>query len=130
MSDSINISSSLREQLGLVDGMETYFLRAPQEYWQALGKKPQPYNDNVSEYDFIHAFFKEINEMSNYADILVSKLAEHGILWVSWPKLSNTPDSLYDNQKEEISIIFSTHKLKQSGECLITDTWYGLRFDF
>jgi hypothetical protein len=76
---------TVRKKLGLMESMSTYFMRVPAEYWQALGKKPQPYDDNTGEYDFIHAFFDSLAELDNFCEILLSKHAQDGILWVSLP---------------------------------------------
>lgn len=121
---------SLRKALGLTDNMSTYFLRAPQEYWQALGKKPQPYDDNVGEYEFIHAFFADLEEMSNYSDILVSKLAVNGILWVSWPILSTKSDTLESITPQQVCQVYSDHGLKNTGDCAVADKWHALKFTF
>lgn len=71
--------------------MDTYFVRVPFEYWQAVGIKQQPYNDNVGEYDFIHAFFDNLDECENFLEVLLSKRGDDTILWVSFNgKVDNT----------------------------------------
>jgi len=108
----------LRKVLGLEDIMSTYFLRAPQEYWQALGTKPQPYDDNVGEYDFIHAFFETIEDFDNYGEILLSKISAQGILWISFPKkikyqdLEKTLKSLDLQSTKEIEVTTNWNAFK------------------
>ncbi len=123
-----DLSKSLREKLGLTDDMHTYFLRAPSEYWSALGKKPQPYDDNVGEYEFIHAFFIDKIEMSNFADILESKLSPKGILWISWPKSSAQKDIKSDILEQDLRDVFLPLGLVDTKVCSVTDVWSGLKF--
>jgi hypothetical protein len=117
--------NTIRQQLGLTPEMHTYFLRAPAEYWQVLGKKPQPYDDNVGEYEFIHAFFTDSFEMSNFADILESKLAVDGILWVSWPNMSDASDIT----EQTVRDVFMALGLTNTHSSIsIANKWFGLKF--
>ena len=100
MADYSNIS--LKDTLGLKEGMSTYFLRAPSEYFAALGKRPQPYDDIEGEYDFIHAFFDNITELDNFAEILLSKRAAHSVLWVSLAEAA---------PENDVSAVLSAHGL-------------------
>jgi len=118
---------SLRTKLGLTDEMSTYFLRAPSEYWKELGKKPQPYDDNIGEYEFIHAFFTDKEEMSNFADILESKLAVGGMLWISWRKVSALSDNQSYIDGQDIRDVFLPLGLVDAGECSVTEEWSGLK---
>lgn len=127
MSESTGIP--LRDTLGLTDDMHTYFLRAPSEYWKELGKKPQPYDDNVGEYEFIHAFFTLKEELSNFADILESKLSVGGFLWISWPKLSAKGDIRSDILEQDLRDIFLPLGLVDTKVCSVTDDWSGLKFE-
>lgn len=119
---------SLKDKLGLNMDMSTYFLRAPQEYWQALGYKQAPYDDNTGEYDFIHAFFTSKSEMSNFSDILISKLAHGGMLWISWPKLSAQRDIISDVTEQDLRDVFLPLGVVDVKVCSVTDAWSGLKF--
>jgi hypothetical protein len=120
--------NKLIDKLGLHHEMSTYFLRAPQEYWQELGFKQAPYDDNTGEYDFIHAFFTNKEEMSNFADILISKLSHNGIMWISWPKLSDLNDISMQIDQQDVLDTFVPLGLKDDASCQITDHWLGLKF--
>lgn len=109
----------LRKALGLEDTMSTYFLRAPHEYWQTIGTKPQPYDDNVGEYDFIHAFFGDLNELDSFLDILLSKQAENGLVWISLPDTVNNAD---------VEAYFAANKTKINDKISIPG-WYAYRID-
>ncbi len=119
---------SLIEKLGLSSQMSTYFLRAPQEYWQELGFKQAPYDDNSGEYEFIHAFFTSKDEMSNFADILISKLAHGGMMWISWPKLSANNDNPSDITEQDLRDVFLPLGVVDTKVCNVTDVWSGLKF--
>lgn len=118
----------LIEKLGLKQDMSAYYLRAPQEYWHALGIKQAPYNDDSGEYEFIHAFFTSKDEMSNFADILISKLSHTGMLWVSWPKLSAQTDIPSDITEQDLRDIFLPLGVVDTKVCAVTDHWSGLKF--
>lgn len=119
---------SLKDKLGLIDTMSTYFLRAPQEYWQELGIRQAPYDDIEGEYDFIHAFFTSKDEMSNFADILTSKLAQGGMMWISWVKLSARKDNPSDITEQDLRDTFLPYGLVDTKVCSVTDVWSGLKF--
>lgn len=94
--------SLLREKLGLKQGMDTYFLRAPHEFWKEVGIKPQPYNDNVSEFEYIHAFFDTPHECSDFIDVLLSKVGTSTIIWLSFREYN----------EEEITHMLVAHNLE------------------
>jgi hypothetical protein len=119
---------SLKQKLGLTDEMSTYFLRAPQEYFKELGFRQAPYNDNTGEYDFIHAFFTNKDEMSNFADILVSKLAHGGMMWISWPKFSARTDMPSDITEQNLRNIFLPLGLVDVNVSEVTSGWSGFKF--
>ena len=114
--------------LGLHHDMSTYFLRAPQDYWQELGFKQAPYDDNTGEYDFIHAFFTNKDEMSNFADILISKLSHNGLMWISWPKSSDKLDTHANITEQDIRDTFVPLGMTADGSCNVTNDWLGLKF--
>ncbi len=119
---------SLNDKLGLKEGMSTYFLKAPSEYWQVLGSRPQPYDDVDGEYDFIHAFFTDKEALENFADILSSKLKNSGMMWISWPKVSARKELDSDITEQDLRDIFIPFGLVDVKVCSVTDLWSGLKF--
>ncbi len=109
--------------LGLKPGMSTYFAHAPNEYFDALGHRTFTHRpDDDGMYDFIHAFFSEREQLEASAGILVSKLADDGMLWISWPKQGSDIDETIVRE------VASLHAI-QSEECVsVTDAWYGIRY--
>jgi len=127
MSENTNVS--LRDLLGLKDGMSTLFVKAPPEYFSLLGRKHQPYDDIESEYDFIHAFYMDLFTLENSAEMLTAKLSRDGVLWVSWPNKSedNVATSIDETQ---VRAVFRSLGLIDSQTLSIDDRWNGMKFSF
>ena len=124
---------SLKEKLGLTDEMSTLFMKAPAEYFAELGRRNAPYDDVDGEYDFIHAFYTSKEDLSNYADILISKLSDHGMLWISWQKLSTQKDKSLDIDavditEQDLRDILLPKGLVDVKVCAVTEVWSGLKF--
>lgn len=118
---------SLQEKLGFKDGMSTYFAHAPAEYFEALGHRTFTHRpDEDGMYDFIHAFFTEKEQMSASSQILVSKLADRGALWISWPKKSSGEST--DISEQDLRDIFLPLGVVDTKVCAVTDVWSGLKF--
>ncbi len=118
---------SLKDKLGLKDGMSTYFAHAPAEYFATLGERHLTHRpDEEGMYDFIHAFFTEKEQMSASSLILVSKLADKGALWVSWPKKSSGEST--DITEQDLRDIFLPLGVVDVKVVAITDVWSGLKF--
>jgi hypothetical protein len=107
--------------LGLELGMSTYFAHAPNEYFEALGHRTFTHRpDDDGMYDFIHAFFTEKEQLEASAGILLSKLADDGVLWISWPKQGSTINE---------DLIEQSIKGLQAGireTISITNAWWGI----
>jgi hypothetical protein len=129
----VNSDKILKTKLGLLDEMSTLFLKAPAEYFATLGYRPRPYDDVDGEYDFIHAFYTNKNDLSGYADILLSKLSDKGMLWVSWPKLSAQKDKSLnlgetDITEQDLRDILLPKGVVDGKVCAVTEVWSGLKF--
>lgn len=118
---------SLKEKLGLEDGMSTFFAHAPTEYFEVLGQRHlthRPDDDGV--YDFIHAFFTEREQLVASAYILTSKLADKGMLWVSWPrKISGVKTDITEQDLRDVLLPLG---VVDTNVCEVTDIWSGLKF--
>lgn len=85
--------NELSEILGLKPEMSTYFAHAPAEYFDLLGHRTYTHRpDEDGTYQFIHAFFSEKDQLEASFGILASKLADDGVLWVSFPKENSEID--------------------------------------
>lgn len=122
-----NSDKSLKEKLGLKDGMSTHFSHSPSEYFEALGGNVYSHRpDDDGAYDFIHAFFTEKEQLFASSQILVSKLADNGMLWISWPKPSSGVKT--DIIEQDLRDILLPLGVVDTKVCAVTDVWSGLKF--
>ena len=66
--------------------------------------------------------------MSNFADILVSKLATNGLMWISWPKMSVRKDISSDITEQDLRDTFLPLGVVDVEVCAVTELWSGLKF--
>lgn len=117
----------LKEKLGLQEDMSTFFSHAPTEYFEALGQRHlthRPDDDGV--FDFIHAFFTDKAQLEASSHILVSKLAEDGMLWVSWPKKPS--GVMTDITEQDLRDFLLPLGVVDTKVCAVTEVWSGLKF--
>lgn len=118
---------SLKEKLGLKDEMSTFFSHAPTEFFDALGQRHltfRPDDDGVFEY--IHAFFIDKDQLEASSQVLVSKLADDGMLWISWPKKSSGTQT--DITEQVLRDILLPLGVVDTKVCAVTEVWSGLKF--
>jgi len=144
---------SLPEKLGLKDGMSTFFSHAPTEYFEALGQRHLTFRpDDDGVFEFIHAFFTDKVQLEASSSILVSKLADNGMLWVSWPRSRSSNDKSVDLQtdktlegsqrgrpkktsnlktdisEQDLRDILLPLGVVDTKVCAVTEVWSGLKF--
>jgi hypothetical protein len=113
----------LHEKLGLKEGMSTHFSHAPVKYFEALGGNVYSHRpDDDGTYDFIHAFFTEKEQLVASAQILTSKLADDGILWISYPSNSQ------ELTERIVSEVLSTTGMISRETIEIIDNWLATKF--
>lgn len=112
----------LSEILGLKPEMSTYFAHAPAEYFELLEHHTYTHRpDEDGTYQFIHAFFTEKEQLEASFGILASKLADDGVLWVSFPKENSEID------KNLITAIANQNNLNLSQEIEFS-IWSAIQF--
>ena len=118
---------SLKDKLGLKEGMSSHFSHAPVEYFEELGLRAAPNRgaDEDGVYDFIHAFLRKSSAEAS-SHILVSKLAEGGFLWVSWPK--QTSGVKTDITEQDLRDVLLPLGVVDNKVCAVSDIWSGLKF--
>lgn len=119
--------NSLRAELGLKPGMSTYFSHAPAEYFNLIGHHTYTHRpDDDGTYEFMHAFFKSKTDLEASAWVLTSKLADDGVLWVSWPSIpSENENSLTEQIIRET---LSRHGVVDTKSCRLDNYWSALKF--
>ncbi len=119
--------ASLKRTLGLKEGMSTYFGHAPNEYFEALGHRTQTHRpDDDGMFEFIHSFFTEKAQLESSSSILVSKLADDGILWISWP--AGADGAKTDITEQDVKDIFLPLGVVDVDSCKVTDNWKAIKF--
>ena len=120
----------LVRKLGLKPGHRFYTLNEPNYYRSLLGELPEgvEVQSNLStvELDFIHVFFKDVEELESQIENLKKALSKHGMLWVSWPKkASKVVTTLSDGIVRDIGLHAG---LVDTKKCAIDEIWSGLKF--
>lgn len=122
-----DVAKSLKEKLGFDPGMSTYFAHAPAEYFDQLGHRTYTHRpDDDGTYQFIHAFFTKKEDLEASAWVLTSKLADDGMLWVSWPKKASGAES--DISEQDLRDTLLPQGVVDVKVCSVTDVWSGLKF--
>ena len=103
-------------------------INAPSNYRKLLGKLPSGVafaNRIRAGSNFIHFFTKSRSELAKELNSLRKKIAENGVLWVSWPKKSSgVPTDITEDVIRDISLPIGFVDIKV---CAVNDTWSGLK---
>lgn len=99
---------SLVEKLGIKSRHKIYFMNAPENYNDALGKLPGGIviSKRLSEkIDFIQLFVKSRRALQQKFPKCKKALAMDGMLWISWPKKASKMETdLKENAVREIGL--------------------------
>jgi hypothetical protein len=119
----------LIEKLGIKEGMKCAALNAPPHYPVLLGKLPGGVKIQTrlgKEMDFIHLFSVQAGEVAKKFPLLVTSLADKGMIWISWPKKSSSiATDLTENVVREIGLKLGVGDVKV---CAVDEDWSGLKF--
>jgi hypothetical protein len=119
-------NKTLKEKLGLKQGMRTSFVNPPPDYSELLGAVDWSEVDLGTEADFIHVFYTGKRQLELDAKQLELALAKGGILWVSWPKKSSgVKADISENDLRDILLPIGLVDVKVAA---ITEIWSGLKF--
>ncbi len=118
----------LFKKLGIKDGFRLYVKNPPDNYLQLI----EPIPDDVeilsrisNNIDIIHFFIKSKNELSSNIDLLMSKIKQNGMIWVSWPKkASKVPTDITEDTIRDIILPIGLVDIKV---CAVDETWSGLK---
>src|SRR6202008_4004133 len=82
----------LPQKLGIKPGLTVVTINAPTNYRRLLGTTSQgvTFSDRLKPgSDLVHVFIRKRSELANRLPVLREKIADTGIVWVSWPKRSS-----------------------------------------
>ncbi len=117
---------SLRDKLGMKEGMVAAVIEAPPGYAGLLGTDAFDTELDLSAYTFLHFFTPSMIALRDIFPILVSRLEKNGTLWISWPKkTAKVATDLNENIIREIGLANGLVDVKV---CAIDETWSGLKF--
>lgn len=120
----------LVKKLGFKPGFRVAFVNAPSEFASDLGDLPddiQVLKENLrSPLDLVVLFVTSQLAMKSGFHKLAKKLANNGMLWVSWPKKSSgVATDLSENIIRNIGLDAGLVDVKV---CAINEVWSGLKF--
>lgn len=118
----------LPKKLGIQAGMKAATVNAPTQYTKLLGpldgvRIGSRLSPNL---DFIHAFFRDAEDLATAFPRLRKSLAKDGTLWISWPKKSSPLSSDLDGG--QVRAIGLAGGLVDVKVCALDEDWSGLKF--
>jgi hypothetical protein len=119
----------LVDKLGIKPGYRIEVINPPTDYVKLLGALPDDVALNEAAsgaLDFIHIFTTRREELEERFSRLKQRLAQTGMLWVSWPKgASKISTDLNENIIREIGLANGLVDVKV---CAVDQNWSGLKF--
>jgi hypothetical protein len=118
----------LAQKLGITQEMAVVLIRAPTNYRKLLGPIASrvEFSDQIKNAsNFVHIFTKSRGELEKRLAILREKVADTGIVWVSWPKKSSgVRTDVTEDVVRSIALPLGFVDVKV---CAIDETWSGLK---
>ncbi len=118
----------LVRKLGIGPGERVAALQAPANYAQLLGELP---DDSVittrvnAGAEFVHLFVTRRADLGKRLAALRAKLADTGVLWISWPKkVSKVPTDITEDAIRTVALPLGFVDVKV---CAVDETWSGLK---
>ena len=118
----------LVQKLGIKTGMKLLFLNSPKNYGQLLQGLPEntsQVKDKTLTVDFIHLFVKKISELEEFLPQLRKRLAQDGMIWISWyKKSSGIPTDVTEDIIRATAFPLGLVDVKV---CAVDEHWSGLK---
>lgn len=118
----------LPQKLGIKPGLTVVTINAPTNYRRLLGAIPQgvTFSDRLKpDSDLVHVFIRKRGQLEKRLSILRQKMADTGIVWVSWPKKSSgVATDVTENVVRAVALPLGFVDVKV---CAIDETWSGLK---
>jgi hypothetical protein len=118
----------LPQKLGIKPGLTVVTINAPTNYRRLLGKIPEgvTFSDRLKvSSGFVHVFIKQRNELAKRLPVMRGKVADTGIVWVSWPKKAS--GVLTDITEDVVRAVALPLGFVDVKVCAIDETWSGLK---
>jgi hypothetical protein len=118
----------LPQKLGIKPSMTVVALNVPANYRSLLGKIPSEVkfaNRVGAQSNFIHLFTKSRTELTKQLKLLRKKIADSGVVWISWPKKSSgVPTDITEDVIRDVALPIGFVDIKV---CAVDETWSGLK---
>ncbi|MEP4533402.1 MAG: DUF3052 domain-containing protein [Cyclobacteriaceae bacterium] len=121
----------LVKKLGIKPNFKCLILHEPQHYIDLLFEIPEntEFTDEANgTFDFIHAFYRKVDNLKTEWPQLKKSLKKDGSLWVSWPKGSSKIET--DMNANDVRRIGLQGGLVDVKVCAFDNDWSGLKFMF
>lgn len=120
----------LIRKLGIREGFRMQVLNPPDGYWQLLGDLPAGVHvlksPRAADLDFVHIFATRVEELERRLRGARGRIADNGMIWVSWPKKASGVESELDGNRVRGSGLDKS--LVDVKVCAVDETWSGLKF--
>jgi hypothetical protein len=118
----------LVQKLGIKSDSTVTLIDGPANYRKLLGitAKSVEFSDRVvNGADFVHLFATERTKLDQHLRQLRMKLADAGMVWVSWPKKASGVQT--DITEDVIRAVALPLGFVDVKVCAVDDTWSGLK---
>src|SRR5262249_55148702 len=118
----------LPQKLGIKPGLIVVTINAPTNYRSLLSTFPEsvPFSDRLKPgSSFVHIFVRKRSELEKRLSVSRKKIADTGIVWVSWPKgSSGVPTDVTEDVIRAVALPLGFVDVKV---CAIDKIWSGLK---
>ena len=118
----------LTQKLGVKPGAAISVINAPSHYRKLLGpiSKSLIFNDKAApNAPFVHIFVTRRGDLEKNLRQIRSKLADDGLVWVSWPK--KTSGVTTDVTEDVVRAVALPLNFVDVKVCAVDDIWSGLK---
>jgi len=118
----------LAQKLGITAGTTISVINPPSDYPRLLGSisKSLTFNDTVTKNStFVHLFVIKRAELQKRLTQIRSKLADNGVIWVSWPKRASGVETHVT--EDVIRAVALPMEFVDVKVCAVDDVWSGLK---
>ncbi len=117
----------LHKKLGLKPGTRCLTINAPAHYDAlVVGAEAVAFSNRFRQADIVHLFCKRRAELERRVEKALTRVAEGGALWVSWPKKSSPLHAdLTEDGLRDVILPLGWVDVKV---CAVDADWSGLKF--
>jgi hypothetical protein len=118
----------LAQKLGIKPGSTVALIDPPSHYAKLLGKEGREVKltDRIqNDSPFIHLFVRRRIDLQKQVRRLRTKIADTGVLWISWPKkTSGVSSDVTEDVIRDVALPLGFVDVKV---CAVDETWSGLK---